>query len=100
MAKNAHANNLIKDMKAVIKQVTDADAKFYKKFVTENAIPTKSDVTAYENHLKAMKAAAKLLNQDLLEITQTIQFFGGPSDTIIFGAETMLKTIKQRLPKD
>jgi hypothetical protein len=86
-------------MKAVLKQVSDAEAKFYKKFITENAVPTQSDVTAYENHLKGMKAAAKLLNDDVVEISRTIQFFGGPSDTMISGAETLLKTMKSHLPK-
>ena len=99
VAKSVHANNLIKDMKAVLKQVSDAEAKFYKKFITENAVPTQSDVTAYENHLKGLKAAAKLLNDDVVEISRTIQFFGGPSDTMISGAETLLKTMKSHLPK-
>ena len=99
MAKSVHANNLINDMKAVLKQVSDAEAKFYKKFITENAVPTQSDVTAYENHLKGMKAAAKLLNDDVVEISRTIQFFGAPSDTMISGAETLLKTMKSHLPK-
>lgn len=100
MATSTHATNLIKEMKAVLKQFSDTNEKYYKKFVTESAVPTKSDIEAYAKHIKAMRAASKLMNADLGEVRQTIQFFGGPSDTIIDQADTLLETMQKHLPKN
>src|SRR5260221_3922830 len=85
--------------KSVRKHYEDARNVYYTKFIRGNAVPTQQDVDEYAKLLAAMKAAAKQMKEDLMEIGSVGEPFGGDSDTVIATSSTMLVTLKRKVPK-
>ena len=85
--------------KGVRKHHEDAENAYYMKFIRGDAVPTQHDVDEYAKVLAAMRAAAKQMNEDRLEIDGVASMFGGPSDTVIHGAATLLDTLKKKVHK-
>jgi hypothetical protein len=99
MAYDANAKNLIKTLKLSRQKYEVEIAKFSKKFIMGDAVPTEEDVENLEKLIKNMQTAANKMHEDVSEISGTIQTFGGMGDAVIGNAKIMYKTLKSKLPK-
>jgi hypothetical protein len=81
--------------KSVRKHHEDARNAYYMKFIRGNAVPTQNDVDEYAKVLAAMKAAAKQMKEDLMEIESVGEPFGGSSDMVIGPAGILLDTLNK-----
>ncbi|HVX85075.1 MAG TPA: hypothetical protein VH253_09685 [Phycisphaerae bacterium] len=97
MAQDPSVVTYIKTVKSARKFFQDEEAKFYQKFVKENHVPTPADVEKLKKLITTMKTASNIMLQDALEIHQALQGFGGPSDTVFHGINTLLATMEKHV---
>src|SRR2546425_10945264 len=97
MAHFPQTTSWVTNAKAIRKHHEDAENTYYMKFIRGDAVPTQHDVDEYTKVLAAMRAAAKQLNEDRVEMDQVAETFGGPSDMVIHGAATLLDTLKKKV---
>jgi len=97
MAHYAQTTAWLTYAKSVRKHHEDATNAYYLKFIKGNAIPTQHDLNEYEKVLAAMKAAAKQMNEDRVEMDHVAETFGGPSDMVIRTANTFTEGLKKAM---
>lgn len=80
----------VKSTRATFEKDTNA---FYFKFVRDGHKPTAADVKKLEDIVKAMQEVATFYH---LDVDRAMQGFGGPSDTVLYNAETLLDTVRKK----
>src|SRR5690242_19972825 len=98
MAHDPHANALIQSMKTGRKQMEEKEHVFYDKFIVKKQVPTAHDVEELAKVVKQMHDVSNLMHADLLEVQKAIQGFGGSGVTVLMGADTLLRTVKSKVP--
>ena len=95
MSKTA-AQSFINAAKTSIKKFDDETGEYYKKFVAGKETPDQDDVKALAKIIKEGEELAAFYHDD---VKKAIQMFGGPSDTKLFGAKTLLQTVMKKAKK-
>lgn len=88
------AKNFINAAKATREHYSTEVGKYYKNFVAGDHTPTSRDAEALEHIVDEMQKIAKVYHAD---VPMAVASFGGPADTTIHNAKTLLETIKKKV---